>query len=142
MQLEQRLAYTPKFAHFDNDPDSALDAAAVLPEQFYSLPSNAYTGRPEVSLMQAVLEDAVNCFQYRFQETSRRNQRLAKEAEVWFFSNDTQGPFAFLNICTVLGLNSQYIRMGLRRWYSDQPKKFQRKKRRVVGSRRPLKLAA
>lgn len=142
MSTGPHLAYSLGVSYFDHEADHAPWSAAVLPEQFFPLPSNAHTGRPEVSLMRAVLEDAVNCFQYRFQATGRRNQRLAQEAEAWFFNNGKEGPFTFLNICTVLGLDPQYIRMGLRRWFTDQPKKFQRKKRRVVGSRRPLKLAA
>ncbi len=115
---------------------------AVLPEQVYGDPLSARVGGPEASLMRAIMEDAVVCFQYQFYISGSRSQRLAREAESWFFSEDTEWPFTFVNICNVLGFNPDYIRQGLRRWYVKHPAKMKRRKRRAVGAVGALKLAA
>lgn len=126
------------------DSDSQLRlgfAAAVLPEQFFSLPY-VQTGRPEVALMRAVLEEALTCFQYQFYIRRTGAQQLARDSEEWFFSEDTNWPFAFVNICNVLHLEPDYIRRGLRNWKTNWPPKIPQRKRRIIGTRRPLTLAA
>jgi hypothetical protein len=119
-----------------------LSLDAVLPEQMWADPVNTQAGRPEAVLMRAVLEDAIICFQHQFYIPGRRSQRLAREAEAWFFNDDTHWPFAFVNICTVLGFNPEYIRAGLRNWYGKHPEKLPQRKRRAAGARGTLKLAA
>jgi hypothetical protein len=47
-----------------------------------------------------------------------------------------------LNICTVLGLDPQYLRRGLRRWHQHRPTWIHKNKRRVVRSRYPVRIAA
>jgi len=72
-----------------------------------------------------------------------RTSRLAREAEAWFFADDDHWPFAFVNICAVLGLDPAYIRLGLARWHPDpsaQPQK--QKKQRAIPRHWPLKTAA
>jgi len=97
----------------------AFSPTSVLPEQFFSLPS--HHGKGEAALMYAILEDAFNCFTKQFIDNSLRVQRLAKEAEAWFFSKDESWPFSFVNICMVLGINPEYVRKGLRRWLQQRP---------------------
>jgi hypothetical protein len=92
-----------------------ITSAAVLPEQFYNPPARA-TGRGEVALMRAVLEEAVDCFQKQFVKSGRRAQRLAREAEEWIYSDEVRWPFSFVNICAVLGLDPGYMRLKLKRW--------------------------
>jgi hypothetical protein len=92
--------------------------------------------------MRAVLEDAIICFQHQFYMQGQRSKRLAREAEAWFFNDDTRWPFAFVNICTVLGFNPDYIREGLRSWYGKHPAKLPQRKRRATGTRGTLQLAA
>ncbi|MBM4254265.1 MAG: hypothetical protein FJ147_00025 [Deltaproteobacteria bacterium] len=89
---------------------------AVLPEQFYHLGSTPASMHGVQALMRAVLEDALTCWQKQFATKSRRERRLAHEAERWFESNNASWPFAFVNICVALGLEPNYIRRGLRRW--------------------------
>ena len=115
---------------------------AVLPEQFYISPYTTYAKRPTALLMLAVLEDAFACYQSQFITTSSRSLRLAREAEDWFSSNDTDWPFTFVNICTALGIEPTYIRQGLQRWHTQRPQEIRRKKRRVVMARRIEGLAA
>ena len=90
-------------------------SAAVLPEQFYNPPART-TGRGEVALMRAVLEEALDCFQKQFVKSGRRAQRLAREAEEWIYSDEVRWPFSFVNICAVLGLDPDYVRLKLKRW--------------------------
>jgi hypothetical protein len=122
--------------------DEDLWCALVLPEQFFSPPSHRNDGKPELALMRAVMEDAVRCYQKQFVSTRRRAVRLAREAEEWFFSDDTEWPYAFLNLCAALEINPEYIRRGLRRWRQHYPMGMPHRKLRVVKSTRTLKLAA
>ena len=119
-----------------------LPPAAVLPEQFFG-PAKPHSARGKVALMHAVLEDAFNCFQKLFSATTgKRSQRLAREAERWFFDDDTRWPFSFVNICAVLGLDPEYIRLGLKRWQHQLATGPQKVRRRTTVSHRPLKIAA
>jgi hypothetical protein len=112
-------------------------SAAVLPEQFYSPPARQ-TGRGETALMRAVLEEAVDCFQKQFVKSGRRAQRLAREAEEWFTTENLSWPFSFVNICAVLGLDPNYIRRGIKAWqknHAEQGSAFNRvggKRRRIA----------
>ena len=141
MLTRQHIGSTEFYAAQSSEAQFRIEAAAVLPEQFFSLPS-LHTNRPEAALMRAVLEEALNCFQCQFQGDRENARRLGLEAETWFFNDDTSWPFAFVNICTILGINPDYIRRGLRQWKQTWPLKIQQRKRRTIGSRRPLKLAA
>lgn len=87
----------------------------VVPEQFSQPPNSAQRAPSEVALLYAILEDALRCVQHAA-SPSRRAQRLAREAEEWFFSDDDHWPFSFVNICAVLGLDPEYIRLGLKCW--------------------------
>jgi hypothetical protein len=117
-----------------------LEDATVLPEQFFNPADSAYKVRGEVALLYAVLEDAVTCFQKGVTTDRQRAQRLAREAEEWFFADDYPWPFSFVNICAVLGLDPEYIRLGLRRG-SRCHLAERRKTRRQASVRRPLKLS-
>jgi hypothetical protein len=119
-----------------------LSSVAILPEQFYSPSAGAETARGEIALMRAVLEDAVGCFQKQLVNSGRRAQRLAREAEEWFFADDHTWPFSFVNICAVLGIDPEYIRLGLKRWRQRPPVGPQKKRRRVALASRSLKIAA
>ena len=112
-QILQRPALVPH-----TEPSTVellITSDAVLPEQFYNPPART-TGRGEVALMRAVLEEAVDCFQKQFVKSGRRAQRLAREAEEWIYSDEVRWPFSFVNICAVLGLDPGYMRLKLKRW--------------------------
>ena len=119
---------------------SNLSYIAVMPEQFFSVPHCSDTG--EAALMYAVLEDALHCFAKQFVETGIRAQFLGKEAERWFFSNNESWPFSFVNICFVLGMNPEYVRLGLRQWRQHRPTQGQPKKRHRASRPRSLQVAA
>ena len=121
-------------------PNPTFSYVAVMPDQFFSLPHCYDKG--EAALMYAVLEDAFYCFAKQFVENGARGQCLAKEAERWFFSNDDRWPFSFVNICLVLRIDPEYLRLGLRQWQQRPPTHIKRKKQRVVSRTRSLLVAA
>ena len=65
--------------------------------------------------MYAVLEDAFVCFDKQF-EAERRFMQRAREAERWFFNDDSRWLFSFVSVCDVLGLEPEYIRTKLKHW--------------------------
>ncbi len=71
---------------------------------------------PEKTLMFAVLQDALTCFQYYFGATDKRRQQLFVEAYDWFMSEDSSYLFSFESICGLLGFTPSYLRRGLLRW--------------------------
>lgn len=85
---------------------------AVLPEQFFDSRVKLAAVCPETALMYAVLEDAFFCFHKQF-ETEPRLIERAREAEDWFFSDDSRWLFSFLSVCAALGLEPHYIRKKL-----------------------------
>ena len=87
---------------------------SVLPEQFFDSRVKLATVCPETALMYAVLEDAFLCFHERFEADQRYMQR-AREAEDWFFSDDSRWLFSFVSVCDALGLEREYIRKKLKR---------------------------
>jgi len=119
-----------------------LSSSVILPAQFYGSAAGLDTTRGETALRRAVLEDAIGCFQKQTVNSGRRAQRLAREAEAWLFANDYNWPFSFVNICAVLGLDPEYIRMGLKRWRQRPQTGPQKKRRRVGATRQLLKIAA
>jgi hypothetical protein len=121
---------------------SELLPAAVLPEQFYGPPRGAAHIQSEITLMRAVLDDAINCYQRQFVPSTRPEQRLAREAEEWLFSDDDRWPFSFVNICRALGLEPEYLRRGLKQWRQRPPAEPRRKQRRTIPPRWPLRVAA
>jgi len=101
----------------DWDPwHEQLSDASVLPAQFFGSQPSLYTGRPAAALLRAVLEDTLACFQKQFVTEGRRVQRMAREAEEWFLSEEAHWPFSFVSVCAVLGLEPESVRQQLKRW--------------------------
>jgi len=89
--------------------------ASVLPEQFFDSRVKLAAVCPETAMMYAVLEDAFLCFHKQFEPEPRFIER-AREAEDWFFSEDSGWLFSFVSICAALGLDPHYIRQKLKQW--------------------------
>jgi hypothetical protein len=70
----------------------------------------------EERLMQAVLQDAVECFQTYVLPKTEREKRLFQEAEEWILEKNSEWFFSFENICETLQLHPDYIRQGLLCW--------------------------
>lgn len=76
--------------------------------------------QPEIRLMLAVLEDAINCYQDNIFASNKKRIQLFKEAEDWFLSDDVSWIFSFVSICSLLNLEPDYFRQGLNRWANKQ----------------------
>ena len=134
-----RRSSLPLFLYDLSAATQILFPAAVLPEQFYCFPEPSDSSPGELALMRAVLEDAVCCFQ---KSQGSKAASLAKDAEQWFFADDQRWPFSFVNICAALGLNAEYIRVGLRRWRQHPHASPPKKRRRTVLTHTTISVAA
>ena len=99
----------------------------MLPEQFFDSRVRLTSVGPETALMYAVLEDAFLCFQKQFKPTIPDVQRRAREAEDWFFSDDSRWLFSFVSICDALELEPEFLRKRLKQWSQSQLEKAWRR---------------
>ena len=70
----------------------------------------------ERTLLLAVLEDGIRSFQENLFAISGKRRTIFDEANEWMFSDDDSWFCSFVSICTLLNLEPQYIRRGLRQW--------------------------
>jgi hypothetical protein len=85
----------------------------VAPYEFWQTYRSKRSRQPELDLMNAVLEDAVLCYFKNLECRSRRQRKIFRETQDWFFTNDDDGLFTFKSVCSHLGLDPDYIRRGL-----------------------------
>lgn len=97
-----------------------LEPEVVLPSQFHGRGGLDASLQPEKRLMLAVMEDAVGTFQKYVYARDRVGQRLLAEVEEWFWSDDQDWPYSFVNICHSLDLEVGFMRSGLRQWKQQQ----------------------
>jgi hypothetical protein len=95
---------------------SLFQPDTLLPAQFLDTYRRKAHLEPETSLMLAVLEDAVACYQKYALAREGNGLELFREAEEWILQKDAQWLFSFDNICESLGMNPDYLREGLVRW--------------------------
>ena len=76
--------------------------------------------QPACHLLWAVLREGLETYMKYATATSRRGQRLFKEAEGWILDDDPTWLCSFVSICHVLGLDPEYLRTGLQRWRAGQ----------------------
>ena len=106
-ELSKTRVSTEEFSRDLLQPD------VLLPDQFFGRLRRGATA--EQRLLMAILADAIDCFQKNCCVNDHRSRRLFREAEQWMMSEDSD-PFTFEYICDVLGLNTAYLRRGLRCW--------------------------
>jgi hypothetical protein len=88
----------------------------ILPDQYFERLRQKTACPGEERLLLAVLEDAVHCFQANLFARSARRQRVFAEAEEWLFDPASDALVTFDYVCSVFDLDSEYLRVGLRRW--------------------------
>lgn len=122
MNFGTRLTFEDKVAAlFQLDP--------VVPVQYQETFQRKTHLAPEKTLMLAVLEDAILCFQRYAGARNGKTRRLFREAEDWLLEKDSRWLFSFEQICGSLGLEPGYIRLGLMkekekltaRWFKANP---------------------
>lgn len=95
---------------------SLFQPDTLLPEQFLETFRRRSQLEPEKTLMLAVLEDGIACFQKYLLARDSRGKALFQEAERWIMEQDSDWLFSFENICEALGFEPDYLRAGLLRW--------------------------
>jgi hypothetical protein len=85
----------------------------VIHEYLHVYRSNA-AHTPEIRLIAAVLQDAIDCYLKYSSAQTRRGKRIFAEAAQWIFGRDDDWLFSFDNICEMLKLDPDYVRQMLR----------------------------
>jgi hypothetical protein len=104
--------------NFDEKVASLFQPDTTLGAQYFDSLRRKTELYPEKTLMLAVLEDGVQCFQDNIGATHTKGKQLFAETEEWIFGSDAEWLFSFENVCAALGLNPEYLRKGLLRWKS------------------------
>ena len=107
---------------WENSEVSSLFAPSILtPDQFYDERRDDSTMRPIKRLMLAILEDALRCMQKYADVRSGARRLMFREAEYWLCHEGGQALFSFTMVCETLGIEPEYLRLGLRHWRKTQP---------------------
>ncbi|HXF76099.1 MAG TPA: hypothetical protein VNN13_08400 [Methylomirabilota bacterium] len=93
---------------------------------------------PERTLLLAILEDGIRCYQENLFAHGGKRRALFEEARDWLFSDDADWFCSFVSICTLLNLSPNYIRRGLRQWEAQAHKAAQKKPQGAVSSEQRL----
>ncbi len=88
----------------------------LLPIQYFEAMRKKHLLEGEKRLILSVLEDAVECFMKCIDASTSKGQRLFREADEWIAHEDKRWVFSFDNVCDMLDINPEYMRMGLRKW--------------------------
>ena len=94
------------------------EPATLLPSQVGGNPGRAH--RPELHLVSAIFEDALHCVLRNVGARRGRKRREFLDACDWFWSEDTGWPFAFANVCDLLGIEGTAVRETLRTYIVAQ----------------------
>jgi hypothetical protein len=103
---------------FDEKVASLFQPDTTVAEQYFDSLRRKTELYPEKTLMLAVLEDGIRCFQDNIGATHGKGKQLFAETEAWIFGGGNDWLFSFENICAALELNPEYLRNGLLRWQS------------------------
>jgi hypothetical protein len=97
---------------FNSGSSQGFRAGVVFAEELLS-GSNGYAKGPVRSLMSALLFDGVQAFlDCALSDPTCRKARTT-EAYSWVMRRGTEYIFAFDSVCEALGLDAEYVRLGL-----------------------------
>ncbi len=99
---------------------SLFQVDTLAAQQYHDTHRRTIPQQAEIRLMLAVLEDAINCYQDNFFAINKKRIQLFKEAEEWFTNDDASWIFSFVSICSILNLEPDYFRSGVKRWGAKQ----------------------
>ena len=88
----------------------------LLPIQYFEAMRKKHLLEGEKRLILSVLEDAVECFMKCIDAATNKGQRLFREADEWITHEDKRWVFSFDNVCEMLDINADYMRVGLNKW--------------------------
>lgn len=105
----------------------------LLPIQYFAALKRKKYSCGEHRLLIAIMQDAIECFQKHIHARDSKRRQLYVDAEVWITDLEDEGPFSFTNICELLGMNPDYLRLGLLDW---RDRERARRRARLVESTR------
>ena len=88
----------------------------LLPIQYFEAMRKKHLLEGEKRLILSVLEDAIECFMKCIDSATNKGRRLFREADEWISHEDKRWVFSFDNVCDMLDINPEYMRVGLARW--------------------------
>jgi hypothetical protein len=97
----------------DECASALFEPVVILPSQISVDAQGVSDTSGPIALMLAVLEEAARCIERGRQRRHSGIRKLAAEAEAWVRSDTREWPFAFANICDVLGLDVAAARARL-----------------------------
>ncbi len=104
----------------DDRVASLFQPDTLLTEQYLETTRRKTHLEPEKSLVLAILDDAVACFQKYVSAQRPKEKALFQEVEEWFIEKESDWFFSFENICESLGLDPNYLCKGLVQWKEGQ----------------------
>jgi hypothetical protein len=112
----------PRTAGLDDRVGSLFQPDTLLGEDYAANFRRKIPLEPERTLLLAVLEDGIRCFQENLFAMPGKRRALFDEAKDWLFSDDADW------FCSLmLNLEPNYIRRGLRQWEANARKTAQKK---------------
>jgi hypothetical protein len=99
---------------------SLFQVDTLAAQQYHDTYRRKMPQQSEIRLMLAVLEDAINCYQDNIFAVNKKRMQLFQDAEDWFMNDDASWIFSFVSICSILNLEPDYFRMGIKRWTAQQ----------------------
>jgi hypothetical protein len=100
---------------FDDGPLVRFEADILAAEDF----ARTYRScplSPERELMVAVLEGALADYQRCCSARDKKGMKQFADAKAWIRESDSEWIFSFINCCEALGIDPDYLRMGLLLW--------------------------
>ncbi len=92
---------------------SPWEPVVILPSQVCD--RSACTRSPEIALVVAMIEDALQCILRNTGALHGRHRREFVDACNWVCSDRRDWPFAFANVCDMLGLDAAAVRQSVQR---------------------------
>ncbi len=109
---------------YNNSGDSLgsfLEPDIMLPSQLLS-PDEEGLDAGERKLMAAILSDGIEAYIHQSLNSETHKSRVRQEIIDWIETEDTEYIFSFDNVCESLGINPEYLRLGLYRYIAAAKK--------------------
>lgn len=95
------------------------DGDSVDPYLFLRARRRQTLAEPELKLVLAVLEDALDRLAKYLRTSGRKGKSAYRETEAWIFAQKDDRVFSFASVCEILGIDPDYLRAGVRQWKAN-----------------------
>lgn len=109
----------PRLPMDTDDRVLLVDGDSVDPYLFLRARRRQTLAEPELKLVFAVLEDALDLFAKYLRTGGRKGRAVYRETEEWIFCRKDDRIFSFSSVCEILGIDPDYLRAGVRRWKAN-----------------------